>query len=88
MVNAWKELHNKYEFSGVEPSTYILYNETSDDLKEAFKRSDVKFQLVPPHNYRNNLTEHAIQTYKYHIKAGLATVDPNFSLIEWNRLIE
>ena len=31
--------------------------------------------------------ERAIQTFKEHFKAGFATVDPNFLLSKWDRLI-
>ena len=65
--------------AGVAPNTYILDDETSDNLKEPFKYADVTFQLVPPHNYCDNLVERAIQTYKHHIKAGLAIADSNLS---------
>ena len=81
-------MHNKYELTRVISNTYVLDNETSDDLKEAFKHADVKFQLVPPHNHCNNLAERAIHTYKHHVKAGSATVDPNFLLSEWYRRVE
>ena len=33
------------------------------------------------------MAERAIQTYKNHFKAGLATLDPDFPLAEWDRLI-
>ena len=45
------------------------------------------FQLVPPHFHRTNLAECAIQTCKAHFKAGLASVDQEFSLTEWDRLL-
>jgi hypothetical protein len=32
--------------------------------------------------------ERAIQTWKIHFKAGLATCDPDFPLREWDKLIE
>ena len=43
--------------------------------------------MVPPHTHRRNLAERAIQTWKNHFKAGLASIDPNFPLTEWDRLI-
>ena len=55
---------------------------------EAFNNKKVVYQLVPPHHHRNNLAERAIQTWKNHFKAGLATVDPNFPLSEWDRSID
>ena len=37
IVDAWKELHQEYENAGVAPNTYVLDNETSLELKNAFK---------------------------------------------------
>ena len=63
-------------------------NECSSDLKAALHKADITFQLVLPHQHRANAAERAIQTWKHHFKAGLATLDPDFPLREWDRLIE
>ena len=47
-------------------------NECSDDLKAALSKAGLIFQLVPPHIHRGNKSERAIQTFKGHLKAGLA----------------
>ena len=62
-------------------------NECSVDLKNALTKEDTKWQLVPPHQHRTNAAERATQTWKHHFKAGLATLDPNFPLREWDRLL-
>ena len=87
MVMAWSKLHNIYETAAVAPHIYIMDNEFSAELKTALNQKNVKYQLVPPHSHRNNLAERAIQTFKSHFKAGLATCDPNFPVSEWDRLI-
>ena len=69
------------------PTTWVLDNETSKELKMGFQEAEVTFQLVTPYKHRNNQAERAIQTFKHHFKAGLASVDPNFPLAEWHRLI-
>ena len=51
------------------------------------EKENITYQLVPPQIHRPNLAERAIQTFKNHLKAGLATVDPDFPLAEWDRLI-
>ena len=43
--------------------------------------------MVPPKTHRSNAAERAIQTYKNHFKAGLASLDPDFPIKEWDRLI-
>jgi hypothetical protein len=42
---------------------------------------------VPPHCHRRNATERAIRTFKEHFVAGLSSVDPNFPLHLWDRLL-
>jgi hypothetical protein len=40
-----------------------------------------------PNNYRQNLAERAIQTFKNHFKAVLAGVDETFPMHLWDRLL-
>ena len=42
---------------------------------------------MPPHIHRENSAERDIQTFKKHVKPGLASLDPDFMLSEWDRLI-
>ena len=51
-------------------------------------RNKTTFQLVPPHTHRANAAERAIQTFKNHFKAGIASLDPDFPITEWDRLLE
>ena len=74
--------------AGVSPHTWILDNEISAEFTAALTLNKATYQLGPPHTHRRNLAERAIQTFKNHFKAGLASVDPNFPLSEWDRLIE
>jgi hypothetical protein len=46
----------------------------------------VKYQLVPPHCHRRNITERAIWTFKEQFVSGLASVDPDFPLHLWDQL--
>ena len=85
---AWKELHKKFSTTGVAPSTWILDNETSSELQNAIEKSQVQYQLVPPHTHRANTAERAIQTFKNHFKSGLASLDPDFPVAEWDRLLD
>ena len=64
----------------------MLDNEISKDLVESFDQKNITYQIVTPCEH-NKLAERAIQTHKAHFKAGLAIVDPNFPLSEWDRLI-
>ena len=59
-----------------------------NDLKAALLKDNISHQLVPPHAHRTNLAEHAIQTFKNHFKTGLALVDPELPLVQWDRQID
>ena len=59
-------------------------NEISNELLKALDENQTTYQLMPPHTHRRNLAERAIQTFKNHFKAGLASVNPNFPLSEWD----
>ena len=57
-------------------------NEISPELKTSFELNNTWFQLVPPNSHHRNLAERAIQTYKNHFMAGLATTDTKSPLWE------
>jgi len=47
-----------------EPTLYVLNNEISYEFKQAFRKRDVSYQLVPPHVHRSNAAERAIRTFR------------------------
>ena len=51
------------------------------------RKKQITYQMVPPHYHRANLAERAIQTFKIHIKAGLSTLQSDFPIAEWDRLL-
>ena len=77
-----------YTQGGIAPNTYVMDNEISNEFIAALTKNDTLHQLVCPHTHRQNLAERAIHTFKSHLKSGLASVDPNFPLSKWDRLIE
>jgi hypothetical protein len=87
MTATWTELHEHLRSNGYAPDLHILDNECSHDFKKAFQKYNVAFQRVPPHVHRRNAAERAIQTWKNHFCAGLATCDPKFPLLEWDLLM-
>ena len=87
ITKAWKLLHDQFSVGGLQPSTWILDNETSSELRTAMLKKKLNYQLVPPHNHRANAAERAIQSFKNHFKAGLASLDPDFPIAEWDRLL-
>ena len=87
ITKGWNVLHQQCSSAGVASSTWILDNESSKDLISAMQKKKINHQLVPPHNHRANAAERAIQTFKSHFKAGLASLDPTFPVTEWDRLL-
>ena len=87
LTKAWEHLQSQFGKAGVAPEVWVLDNEISKELTEAFTKQDTAYQLVPPHSHQRNLAERAIQTWKNHFKAGLATTDPKFPLTVWDQLI-
>jgi hypothetical protein len=80
MVKAYLTLWKQITESGsIKPTTHILNNKASAELKEAIKKNCI-IQLIPPDNHRRNLVERAIQTFKNHFKAILAGVDDSFPM--------
>ncbi|KAJ1404830.1 hypothetical protein B484DRAFT_303302, partial [Ochromonadaceae sp. CCMP2298] len=59
----------------------------SPELETYFRTTGLEFQYAPPHNHRANGAERAIQTFKDHFIAKLATCDPEFPLLDWDLLI-
>ena len=87
ITTAWQELNATLQQAGVTPNTWILDNEVSQELKTALTKNKTSYQLVPPYTHRANAAERAIQTFKAHFTAGLASVDPDYPVSEWDRLL-
>ena len=85
--NVWGKLNHILCSRGRKPHLYLLDNECSTELKHAMTKHNIAFQCVPPYVHRRNAAEHAIQTFKHHFLAGLATADPDYPSSEWGRLI-
>ena len=84
IVEAWTKINERLKKAGLQPKTLILDYECSRDLKTAFGKEKIMFQMVPPSTHRANAAERAIQTFKNHLKAGLASTDPKLPIREWD----
>jgi hypothetical protein len=87
ILNAYKKLHGMLCQAGLKPRLQRLDNECSDALKQFMRDEDIDFQLVPPGIHRRNAAERAICTFKNHFIAGLCSVDKDFPLHLWDRLV-
>jgi hypothetical protein len=84
---AYKKLHQLLISKGLRPQLQQMDNGCSKLLKQYMHEEAVDHQLGPPHLHRRNAAERAIGTWKYHFIVGLCSVDPNFPLDLWDRLI-
>jgi len=75
---AWLVLVEKLTRNGNAPKTYIMDNEASHDLKQACKKYELNYQLVPPHMHRRNAAERAIQSFKITFLQFWLAVTPIF----------
>ena len=79
---AWKHMHRRLHIARVKPEVWILDNKASKLLKSAMNVNNTTYQLVPPHIHQANLAERAIQTFRNHLKAVLASLHPDYPLSE------
>ncbi len=87
MVAAYKEVYEYLESVGQKPTLNVTDNEASKAVQNYIQSKNVDWQLVEPDNHRVNAAERAIQTFKNHFLAGLATVDKAFPLQLWCYLL-
>ena len=89
LVRAYRATYDFFERLTIKPAFQMLDNEKSNALDKLLKHElKVTVELVPPNCHRRNRAERAIQDWKAHFIAGLATVDPNFPIQAWNELVD
>ena len=84
---AYARVHTLLASRGPTPRLMKLDNAASAHLNNFLATEGVKYQLVTPHDHKVNGAEGAICTAKNHIIAGLCSVDPDFPLHLWDRLL-
>jgi hypothetical protein len=87
MVRAYTKLIQELVDHGFNPRLQRLDNECANALCSLLNQHDIQFQLAPPRVHLRNAAERSIQTFKNHFIAGLCSVDPNFPLRLWDRLL-
>ena len=88
ILHAYKILHAQLVAAGRRPRIQRIDNECSTILQEYMTSENVAYQMVPPGIHRRNAAERAIRTFKNHFIAGLSSVDTNFPLHLWDKLLE
>ena len=87
ILRCYKKIYELLVSRGLRPQLHKLDNEASTVLKKFLINTGTDYQLAPPHIHRRNAAERAIRTFKNHLIAGLCTVDANFPLHLWDRLL-
>ena len=87
LVEGIKSLHSRLKNVNLPLKFHIIDNECPATLKSYLREHNIAYQLVPPYYYHQNPAERAIQTFKDHIVAGLASSNPNLPLYLWDKLI-
>jgi len=87
ILSAYKASHAELVKAGHRPKLQRLDNECSQLLKDYMWEENIDFQRVPPGIHRRNAAERAIRTFKNHFIAGLSTVDPDFPMRLWDKLL-
>ena len=87
LLRAHKKLVTFLTQKGYKPTMHYLDNEAPQCIKSYDSTNAIKYQLVPPFSHRRNAAERAIRTWKTHFITGLCSVDPNFPMHLWDRLI-
>ena len=86
-IKAYEEIYSMLTQRGLKPQLHWLDNEASKALKNFITKEHTEYQLTPPHIHRRNAAERAIRTFKNHFISGLCSVDKNFPLHLWCRLL-
>jgi hypothetical protein len=87
LLRAFTKLHQYLTGRGLRPAMHILDNECPQGLKNFIRGASATLQLAPPNMHRTNAAEKAIDIWKCHFISGLSSVDPNFPMHLWCRLI-
>jgi len=87
MIEAFREVYDYLQSKHLHPKLHVLDSECSQAVKIYIRSQNTDIQLVEPHNHRVNAAETAVKAIKYHIIAGLATVDGNCPLQLWDAFL-
>ena len=90
-LRAYNSALEMYAKARPDKSFIPTYEKADNAITASFvshlKKQNIVCQLAPPHNHRSNAAERAIQTFKNHFIAGLATCDPDFPISQIKELI-
>jgi hypothetical protein len=65
MIHAYQEFVDRLHSAGIQPKLHLLDNECLTKFKERINSNDMEYQLVPPHDHRQNIAETAIKVLRH-----------------------
>jgi hypothetical protein len=78
MICAYQTLVDCLHSAEIQPKMHLLDNECSAEFKEWIKLNQMKYQLIPPNNHRQNITKTSIKIFKAHFSSILCGCDKSF----------
>ena len=87
ILSAFQEAYDELTACGFEPVLHRIDHETSDALVDAIKARELKYEVMPPANHRQNPAEKAIDTFKSHFISVINGLDTSFPQGAWDLLI-
>ena len=87
MLETYTEMYKKLTKCGFKPKLHKLDNEVAKEVIEFVEDQQTSLQHTPPDMHCQNAAEKAIQTWKMHFKAGLASLPAEFPISHWCKLI-
>ena len=87
IIDAYSRTYQWFSKLGHFVRFQVMDNEAPKALRQYFISNDIRYEFVPPHTKRSNKAERAIQTFKRHFIAILASTHPSFPINFWHELI-
>ena len=78
---------HRTKLTGILPKTQVLDDEASKAFKEAIINSGMKYQLTLPDDYRRDVAEKAIQTWKDYFMSNMSGTAATFLLRLWDQCV-
>ena len=88
MIISFTSLTEDLKSQGINPGFHFMDSEEYTTLKLIMTTMNIKYQLVPPSNHRENNAEREVQAFNNHFIAGLCSVDKYFRLQIWDRILQ
>ena len=87
VIRFFTYLTEDLKIHGIDPCFNFMNNDASTALKITMTSVNIHYHSVTPNNQRSKTVERDIQTFKNHFIAGMCSVEKDFHLQMWYRLL-